>query len=62
MSLRRRNANIKKKQRSQLIQTQTDAPVRSFCEAGTIDVIAVNESKLDSQIGDNEIQINGYDI
>ena len=33
--------------------------IRIFCEAG---IIAVNETKLDSQIGDNEIQIDGYII
>ena len=36
--------------------------IRIFFEAGNIDVIAVNETKLDSQIGDNEIQMDGYDI
>ena len=36
--------------------------IRIFCEAGNLDVLAVNETKLDSQIGDNEIQMNGYDI
>ena len=36
--------------------------MRSFCEASNIDLIAVNETKLDSQIGDNEIQIYDYDI
>ena len=28
--------------------------IRIFFEAGNIDVIAVNETKLDSQIGDNQ--------
>ena len=31
-----------------------------FCEENKIDVMAVNETKLDFQIGDNEIQMAGY--
>ena len=31
-----------------------------FCEENRIDVMAVNETKLDPQIGDNEIQMAGY--
>ena len=37
-------------------------PPKSLCEAGNLDVMTVKKTKLDWQIGDNEIQIDGYDI
>ena len=33
-----------------------------FCEENKIDVMAINNTKLDYQIDDNEIQITGYSI
>ena len=36
--------------------------LRLFCEASNVDIMAINEIKLESKIGNNEIQIDGYDI
>ena len=36
--------------------------LRVFCEESKIDLMAINETKLDYSIADNEVQITGFDI
>ena len=36
--------------------------LRVFLSNNTIDVLALNETRLDSTVGDNEVHIHGYDI
>ena len=36
--------------------------LRVFLANNEIDVLAINESRLDGTISDNEVHINGYEI
>ena len=36
--------------------------LRDFLAASTIDILAINETRLDSSIHDNEVHIPGYEI